>query len=170
MKRWILVAWLLALGVALAGIAGKERLISNGEVVYLRLAPVDPRSLVQGDYMALNFSIANDVRVAHGTSGTSRTPLPREETIVIRRETNHEGRFVRLHHGEPLAAGEMLLRVQNVPSPWSGGNAILVSTNAWFFQEGHADRYAKARFGEFRVDRSGQALLVGMRGEGLEGM
>jgi len=167
MKRWILIAWLLTIGVALAGIVGKERLIANGEVVYLRLAPVDPRSLVQGDYMALNFSIANDVRVAHGTE---QTPASREEVIVIRRDASREGHFVRLHKGEPLADGELLLRVQNVPSPRWGGTGTQVSTDAWFFQEGQADRYARARFGEFRVDASGQALLVGMRGEGLEGM
>ena len=43
MKRWIMVGWLLTIGVAVAGIVGKERVISRGDVVYLRLAPVDPR-------------------------------------------------------------------------------------------------------------------------------
>ncbi|MCA3182536.1 MAG: GDYXXLXY domain-containing protein, partial [Cupriavidus sp.] len=45
MKRWIIVGWLLTIGVALAGTVGKERLMARGDVVYLRLAPVDPRSL-----------------------------------------------------------------------------------------------------------------------------
>ncbi|MGL5293385.1 MAG: GDYXXLXY domain-containing protein, partial [Aeromonas sp.] len=31
-----------------------ERALSQGEVVLLELAPVDPRSLMQGDYMRLN--------------------------------------------------------------------------------------------------------------------
>lgn len=163
MKRWIVVGWLLTIGIALIGILGKERLITRGDVVYLRLAPVDPRSLMQGDYMALNFSIANEVRVAHGTEASA---AQREEVIVIRRDASHEGHFVRLHTGEALAPGEQLLRVQNVPSRW-GGNAVQVSTDAWFFQEGQADRYAKAKFGEFRVDDSGHALLVGMRDEAL---
>lgn len=166
MKRWIMVGWLLTVGIAMVGIVGKERLIARGDVIYLRLAPVDPRSLMQGDYMALNFAIANDVRVAHGTEETS---LAREELIVIRRDDREEGHFVRLYKGEPLDAGEQLLRVQNVPSRW-GGNGVQVSTDAWFFQEGRAERYAKARFGEFRVDASGQALLVGMRDEGLGAM
>ncbi len=166
MKRWIVVGWLLSIGLAVAGIVGKERLIANGDVVYLRLAPVDPRSLMQGDYMALNFAIANDVRVAHGTE---RTRLAREEVIVIRRDARNEGHFVRIHQGEPLADGERLLRVQNAPSRW-GGNAVKVSTDAWFFQEGQGNRYARAKFGEFRVDASGQALLVDMRDEGLAAM
>ncbi|MDT6964492.1 GDYXXLXY domain-containing protein [Cupriavidus sp. SZY C1] len=166
MKRWIIVGWLLAMGVALAGIVGKERLMARGEVVYLRLAPVDPRSLMQGDYMALHFSVADAVRVAHGSE---QTRLAREERIVIRRDDRQEGHFVRLDKGEPLAPGELLLRVQNVPTRW-GGNGVQVSTDAWFFQEGQADRYARARFGEFRVDASGQALLVGMRDERLAPM
>jgi uncharacterized membrane-anchored protein len=166
MKRWIVIGWLLTVGVAVAGIVGKERAISHGDVVYLRLAPVDPRSLMQGDYMALNFAIGMEVAAAHGQH---ETQLRREEVIVIRRNANNEGHFVRLYNGEPLAAGEQLLRVQNVPSRW-GRPMVQVSTDAWFFQEGQAERFAKARYGEFRVDVSGQALLVGMRDEGLGAM
>lgn len=64
MKRWILVGWLLTLAIAAAVIVGKERVLRHGDVLYLRLAPVDPRSLMQGDYMALNFSIGIDITAA----------------------------------------------------------------------------------------------------------
>ena len=43
-----------------------------------------------------------------------------------------------------------------------------VVTDAWFFAEGQAARWAKAKYGEFRVDGRGQALLVGLRGPQLE--
>ena len=42
-------------------IANKERLRANGQTVYLELAPIDPRSLMQGDYMALNFAVARAI-------------------------------------------------------------------------------------------------------------
>jgi len=32
-----------------------------------------------------------------------------------------------------------------------------------FFQEGHAERYQNARFGEFRVGPDGKAILIRMR-------
>ena len=166
MKRWIMIGWLLTIGVAVAGIVGKERVISRGDVVYLRLAPVDTRSLMQGDYMALNFAIGMEVSAAHGQDQTENR---RDELVVIRRDASNEGHFVRLHKGEALAAGEQLLRVQNVASRWGRSN-VQVSTDAWFFQEGHAERFSKARFGEFRVDASGQALLVGMRDDKLAPM
>ncbi|MGO4764534.1 GDYXXLXY domain-containing protein [Cupriavidus sp. 2KB_3] len=164
MKRWIVVAWLLVIGVAGAVIVGKERVLSHGEVVYLRLAPVDPRSLMQGDYMALNFAIGLEIAAAQASA---QSPRERETEVVIRRDAAGVGQLVRLQNGQPLAEGERRLRVQNVPSRW-GGPIVQVSTDAWFFQEGQAERFAKARYGEFRLDSSGQALLVGMRDEQLQ--
>src|SRR2546425_2216521 len=52
-------------------IVGKERQLESGKVVFLELAPVDPRSLMQGDYMALRFKIANDARPAMDRSESS---------------------------------------------------------------------------------------------------
>ena len=39
----------------------KEKHLAEGEISYLQLVPVDPRSLMQGDYMALRFAIADAV-------------------------------------------------------------------------------------------------------------
>ncbi len=163
MKRWIVIAWALTVGIAVAGIAGKERLLASGDVIYLRLAPVDPRSLMQGDYMALNFAIADAIRNAQEHQSQR---LSREQTAVIRLDARGEATLVRLHAGEPLAGGERLLRFQTVPSRW-GGMQVQVSTDAYFFQEGQAARFEKARFGEFRVDADGRALLVRLRDEGM---
>lgn len=40
-----------------------------------------------------------------------------------------------------------------------------VATNAFFFQEGHAERYEKAHYGEFRVDKEGELLLTALYDE-----
>src|SRR5690606_4235060 len=47
-----------------AGIYQREQILAHGKSVILALAPVDPRSLMQGDYMALRFQVADDVRTA----------------------------------------------------------------------------------------------------------
>ena len=52
------VATLAAVNVA---IWQKEALIAEGRPVYVELAPVDPRSLIQGDYMRLNFRLPEDI-------------------------------------------------------------------------------------------------------------
>lgn len=56
-----LVALIAVLGIVNASIIDKEKHLAEGQVVYLELAPVDPRSLMQGDYMALNFRVAQQV-------------------------------------------------------------------------------------------------------------
>ena len=38
-----------------------------------------------------------------------------------------------------------------------------IGTDAYFFQEGTADRYQRARYGEMRVAPDGAAVLVGLR-------
>ena len=52
---------LLVLGVVNAAIVGKETIKREGDTVYLPLAPVDPRSLMQGDYMALRFTLVREL-------------------------------------------------------------------------------------------------------------
>src|SRR5207247_7075547 len=54
------LAGLVVLGAANWTIQSRERLLADGRVVLLELAPVDPRSLIQGDYMALRFKAADD--------------------------------------------------------------------------------------------------------------
>ena len=54
-----------------------ERAMSSGEVVLLRLAPVDPRSLMQGDYMRLNYEIAREL-------ASSDAREKGRDTLVIR--------------------------------------------------------------------------------------
>ena len=56
-----IIAGLIVLILVNWSIAGKERHLKEGRIVYLELAPVDPRSLMQGDYMALNFKLANEL-------------------------------------------------------------------------------------------------------------
>ena len=132
------------------GIFARERLLVDGRVVLLELAPVDPRSLLQGDYMALRFKVADD---AFGRGTSER----KDGHVVVQVGDDDVGKFIRFDEGTPLAAREARLRyrVRNgLPK---------FATNAFFFEEGHGDDYAKARFGEFRVAPDGEAILTGLR-------
>src|SRR5687768_14587272 len=56
-KRTILAAALQVL--ALAYMAGeRELVVSMGRTIYLRTAPVDPRDVMRGDYVRLNYEIS----------------------------------------------------------------------------------------------------------------
>lgn len=142
------------LAVANTGIWQKERLIAAGQPVFVELAPVDPRSMMQGDFMRLNFNLPDSSRLSLLSS--------KRPQVVARLETNGVATLLRLHDGGALAPGE--LRIELTPKD---GRWVLV-TDAWFFKEGEADRWARAKYGEFRVDAEGRALLVGLRGPQLE--
>lgn len=51
----------LVLGLAAWSVLGFETLLRQGRTVYLELAPVDPRSLMQGDYMALSYQLEREI-------------------------------------------------------------------------------------------------------------
>ena len=149
-KTLIVLAGIVVLVVVNWGIHAREQLVSSGRVVLLELAPVDPRSLMQGDYMALRFKVADD---AFGRGASERS----DGAVIVQVGDSDEGTFLRFDDGTPLAASEARLRyrVRNgLPK---------FATNAFFFEEGHANDYAKARFGEFRVASNGESILTGLR-------
>ena len=137
-------------------IAQRENLRRNGAVVLLELAPVDPRSLMQGDYMSLRYRMADEVQNAE-----SENDLPQSGALVIRVDARDVASFVRVHKGERLADDEKLLRYR------TGEDEIRLASDAYFFQEGDAEIYNAARFGELRVASDGTSLLTNLRDENL---
>ena len=156
MRKWVVIASTIALLVAVnVGIAGRERLVEQGRVVLLELAPVDPRSLMQGGYMALRF------RAAEGARTGAEVLQFADGKLVLGVDARNVGTFRRLDAGTPLAEDEVLLRYR------IRNGQVKLATNAYFFEEGRADDYAKARYGEFRVAQDGDAILTGLRDANL---
>ena len=153
MRRAIVIATgIVLLALVDWNIAAREGLLRDGRVVLLELAPVDPRSLMQGDYMALNYRIANLA------FGSARGAHPADGYLVVGADADGVAAFRRFDDGAPLAPDEVRLRYR-----WRDGPKF--ATNAFFFEEGNALRYARARYGEFRVSDDGDMILTGLRGE-----
>ncbi|MGT2495128.1 GDYXXLXY domain-containing protein [Cupriavidus basilensis] len=139
----------------------KEQLLAHGDTVYLRLAPVDPRSPMQTATTWPEFRHRR--RHPRGTS-PARHRAARAARAAIRRDARGEATLVRLHTGEALASGEQLLRFQTVPSRW-GGVQAQVSTDAYFFQEGQGRGSRGRAYGEFRGGRTGRRCWWGCGGD-----
>jgi len=160
MNRRNLILWgplLIVLVAANALIYDQERLRAEGDTVYLELAPVDPRSLMQGDYMILSYTITQDIERAHG---------PDKGRVVIRLDERGVGHFVRLDEGRSfleggrkLADDERLLRYEIRPT------GIQIGAESFFFEEGRGGDYATARYAELRVNVDGEAAVVALRDE-----
>jgi uncharacterized membrane-anchored protein len=150
-KALLVAACVLVLAAVNWSIHAREALLRDGAVILLELAPVDPRSLLQGDYMALRFKVADD---AFGRFPDRVFP---DGCVVTRRGDDGVATFVRLDDGTPLAADEIRIRYR-----WRAG-APQFATNAFFFEERQAPLYAGARFGEFRAAPDGEVILTGLR-------
>ncbi|MFQ1892248.1 GDYXXLXY domain-containing protein [Aeromonas veronii] len=135
-----------------------EHAMSSGEVVLLRLAPVDPRSLMQGDYMRLNYEIAREL-----TSRDARaTQNKGSDTLVIRLDVHQVATLVADGKPDRLASDERLLQVHQSERQWQ------IGPDAYFFEEGTGEQYEAARYGEFRLQADGKTLLVGLRDEAYQ--
>ena len=168
-SRWIVIATaLLVLAVVNWAIWQKEHHLADGEIVYLELAPVDPRSLIQGDYMALSFALADRIRMqraidrhAAEATGSNAIQAVANGSVVVRLDESSIAHFQRLDDGTPLGDDERRLRYR------LRHGDVRFATDAFFFQEGHAERFEPARYGQFRVNEHGELLLVALYDESL---
>ncbi|PLX97668.1 MAG: hypothetical protein C0622_12695 [Desulfuromonas sp.] len=153
-----IIALIFILGAVNGSIWQKEQQLANGRIVYLELAPVDPRSLMQGDYMALRFAIGNSISSAlrEQLNSLIQPDKVSDGYVIVKLDDSRVAGFQRLDTGDPLAANEIRLyyRVRN--------SKVKFATNAFFFQEGDANLYNDARYGQFRVNDKGEPLLVAM--------
>lgn len=153
----IAVTAVAVLAVANGAIWQKEDIIANGKPVFIELAPVDPRSLMQGDYMNLNFVMPPAVeRMSIGARQKHKL------LAVGKIDARGVLTITRPDDGTALAIDELHILVK------TDGINSAIATDAWYFREGEAEHFAKARYGEFRVLGNGRALLVGLRGPHLE--
>jgi uncharacterized membrane-anchored protein len=144
------------LAVIDVGIAGREAQLASGTAVLLELAPVDPRSLMQGDFMRLSYRVVSDAfadRVAIPQYGDGR--------MVVTLDGRGIGRFCRFDDGTPLGAHEVRLRYR------VRAGDVKFATNAYFFEEGHGADFTGARYGEFRVADNGEMILALLRDKDL---
>jgi len=146
-SRVFIAASLLVFGALNYLVWQKEQVLAGGRTVILALAPRDPRSLMQGDYMTMTYAISADVP----------TDAPDTGRLVLRLDNRGIGTFQRVYtDGAPITPDEALLRYRR--RQWR----VLISAEDYFFQEGQAQKFAEARYGELKVSPAGEAILVGL--------
>lgn len=149
--RWLGLALTLALAIPAWLVTQKETVIASGETVLLRLRPVDPRSLMQGDYMDLAYAIVDEL--------PDREALAPRGALIITRDADNVARFVRLDDGRALAPGELRLRY------FKRGRGVSLGAESFFFPEGQGQPLAEARYGELALGGAGDSVLIGLRDE-----
>lgn len=163
----------LIVAVTLTDVVRKEQLLAQGETLILALAPVDPRSIMQGDYMALRFELGNEVNQVLKQENEDITatqliaymqPYPHAAAQLVGLENRLSGDvwvwdasqsiWKRSNSTAQLSEQALPLRLRYQYGRW-----LPNGVDAWFFPEGKAETYEGARFGVFKVNRQADALL-----------
>ncbi len=141
-------------------VAKYETHLASRETVLLELAPIDPRGFMQGDYMTLSYALERDILDAFET--TSDRVTASDGYVIVALDKHNVGHFVRLadnHQPNTIAANEKAIhyRLRN--------GSVKLASNAFFFQEGHAEAFETAKYGLFRVNDKGDPLLTNLVNE-----
>ena len=151
----IAIVTLLFLGGMNYEIWKKENILRSGDQVYIDLAPADPRSLIQGDYMRLRYRLPREML------GKTKS-MPRKGYLVGELDDKKIFAIKSLYSAEyQLKQNERIIQYR------VRGGRLRIGSGAYFFQEGHAKHYNNARYGELRLDSTGQSILVALRDKDL---
>lgn len=169
-KYIIISANLLVLIIAAIILTYKsEQIISNGQDIYLKLAPRDPRSIMQGDYMSLNMDINNQIReyIVNETYGSHDhwtddqiEVLCKSQYVVI---TTDSCNVVRLQDAiHPKYENEMIIKLKHE------GTYPIVPIKSFFFEEGSEKKYSAAKYAHVKVDLLGYLKVIALADENKE--
>ena len=154
--NWLVLAGMvLVIGAANYTIRDRQQVVDNGQPMLLKLRPVDPRSLMQGDYMVLRYS--EEVF----PSGVQATNLSRRGAFIVKLDADNVATYSRLDDGSQLIANERRLKYKLLDKTGS----IRLGAESFFFEEGQASVYDGADYGVLRVDIDGNSVLVGLADE-----
>jgi putative membrane protein len=149
-----------------------EDVLATGKPVVLKIAPVDPRSLMQGDYMALSYAILNDIRANLNES---------EDGVILAKEKKHPSKVYALIHQDEQGVATLCRVEDSLPNDFKDcvANVYLPVNNfkwlpelpsqEYFFSEGKGQYYAQAEYAEYRF-KDGILLLARLLDKDLKAL
>jgi uncharacterized membrane-anchored protein len=143
---------LVILALINVGIYQKEKILNEGDIILLKLQPIDPRSLIAGDYMAFRYKIAQDLNMA------KEVTTQKHGFLVIKADEDNVGEFVRIYQGESLLKDEKLLKFTYKTST----HQFSIKPDSFLFQEGLQPLYQKAEYAILHYNGAKDYLLVGL--------
>jgi uncharacterized membrane-anchored protein len=151
----ILLNLLIVLMIFNLSVVDKENTLDKGDLVLLKLAPVDPRSLMQGDYMRLDYEIIEKIQSKrHSKRGF----------VVVELDVSGVAKLIRIQPKlKPKQEKELLIEYTSDGSRYE----FKIGAESFFFQEGTSKKYESAQYGGLRLNKNGKSVLVGLYNENL---
>ena len=170
-----------------------EDVLATGKPVVLKIAPVDPRSLMQGDYMVLNYAILSEFQqslvlpesneslesnesidtvesneTAETTGIDESSPSGNKAYILVHLDKNHVATFCEAQSEIPTDFKHCTPNVY-LPIRYNGGWLPELPSQDYFFAEGKGEYYAQAEYAEYRF-KDGILLLARLLDKDLKGL
>jgi uncharacterized membrane-anchored protein len=144
-------------------VAVQELRFHLGAVVLLETAPVDPRDLLRGDYVILNYKISN-LPASLFTGGLGTNQHPQGTTVYVKLEKR--GQFFEVQEAslQPIESDDAhpVLRGQISHDRWWGPNQTTVNVDygleRYYVSEGTGNPTGKLTV-EAAVPSSGRAVI-----------
>ena len=172
-----LIISILVIGVIIYAFqvkADRDQLILTGKEILLELAPVDPLSLLQGQYMIINFALEREkieVKEEDIDSGRIHLSPNGSARIVLRYNESGVANFNRLEDDQLLASNEILFKIKARSRRENGSKyfyRIDVEQESFLFKENTEKIYETAKYGVFRVNQDGDYVLVDLADKDLK--
>ena len=187
---WLVGVFVIALlGAVNYKVQQFEDVLATGKPVVLKIAPVDPRSLMQGDYMVLNYAILSEFQQSQVlpesneplesnepietvesneiTGIDESSPSEKKAYILVHLDKNHVATFCEEQSEIPTDFKHCTPNVY-LPIRYKGWLPELPSQD-YFFAEGKGEHYAQAEYAEYRF-KDGILLLARLLDKDLKGL
>ena len=188
---WLVGVFVIALlGAVNYKVQQFEDVLATGKPIVLKIAPVDPRSLMQGDYMVLNYAILSefqqsqvlpesneslesnepiDTVESNETTGIDESsPSGKTAYILVHLDKNHVATFCEEQSEIPTDFKHCTPNVY-LPIRYKGGRLPKLPSQDYFFAEGKGEYYAQAEYAEYRF-KDGILLLARLLDKDLKGL
>ena len=188
---WLVGVFVIALlGAVNYKVQQFEDVLATGKPVVLKIAPVDPRSLMQGDYMVLNYAILSEFQQSQVlpesneslesnesidtvesneiTGIDESSPSEKKAYILVHLDKNHVATFCEEQSEIPTDFKHCTPNVY-LPIRYKGGWLPKLPSQDYFFAEGKGEHYAQAEYAEYRF-KDGILLLARLLDKDLKGL
>ncbi|WP_347016461.1 GDYXXLXY domain-containing protein [Acinetobacter seifertii] len=170
MKKYFSLILAIVTVLVFTGLVAKnEWHLHQSKSIFIKLKPVDPRSILQGDYMALAYEL--NLQSLKSPSGSEGNALDQvifnHANIPAKVILDSQNRVIRtILDTNNSSAGQSLI----LKNPENRLQALYPASRSFLFAEGLAHCYEKAKYAEFKVNIKGEAILFDLRGEKLQSL
>ena len=166
----------------------KEMVVNSGQTFLLELAPVDPRSIMQGDYMILNYDILrnldssassiqnlemqnqtnaqnNNEKLETKSISPSSEIKNKNGLVILKTDQNKVASFVEFdNQNRKLKSDEIKVKYISRKAQ----NKFWIAPESFLFTEGEAQKYELARYAELKVSEKGDVVLIGLMNQNFD--